>query len=277
MSGGHRARKRFGQNFLHDRGVIDRIVSAIRPQADDCLVEIGPGQGALTRPLLERLDTLHVVELDRDLTPALRELAPGRLIVHEADALRFDFSALAPAPGALRVVGNLPYNISTPLLFHLLTQRASLRDMHFMLQKEVVERMGAAADADDYGRLSVMTQYYCQVTPLFVVGPGAFKPAPKVHSAVVRLVPHASPPVAVGDEAVFADVVARAFAQRRKTVRNALKLLLDTDGLVAAGVDPGTRPETLDLSAFAALSRQVCAGRRSAAGGGAGHDGAELG
>ncbi|HHO69611.1 MAG TPA: 16S rRNA (adenine(1518)-N(6)/adenine(1519)-N(6))-dimethyltransferase RsmA, partial [Gammaproteobacteria bacterium] len=192
----HRARKRFGQNFLHDPAVIQRIVAAVAPAPGQHLVEIGPGQGAITRPLLAACGELDVVELDRDLIePLARRLADvGTLRIHNADALRFDFCGLAGDAG-LRVVGNLPYNISTPLLFHLLAQAGCIEDMHFMLQKEVVARMAAAPGGGDYGRLSVMIQYHCEVTPLFGIGPGAFRPAPKVESAFVRLVPHPRPPV----------------------------------------------------------------------------------
>jgi 16S rRNA (adenine1518-N6/adenine1519-N6)-dimethyltransferase len=258
----HRPRKRFGQNFLHDQHVINRIVDSIHPQRGDRLVEIGPGLGALTAPLLSRVDALDVVELDRDLAARLRLEAEmggdrlGELRVHEADALRFDFGALA-AGQSLRVVGNLPYNISTPLIFHLLSFHQLIRDMHFMLQKEVVERMAAEPGGKDYGRLSVMAQYRCAVTPLFGVPPGAFNPPPKVESAIVRLVPHAAAPVDVGDESGFAEIVASAFGQRRKTLRNNLKGLLEAATIEACGIDPGTRAERLTLADFAALSRAL--------------------
>lgn len=252
----HRARKRFGQNFLHDPGVIQRIVAAIDPRPGQRLVEIGPGQGALTLPLLERAGSLDVIELDRDLIAPLQTLAAGRgeLRVHNADALKFDFRSLARDGAPLRVVGNLPYNISTPLLFHLIAQADVIQDMHFMLQKEVVDRMAAAPGSGDYGRLSVMVQFYCEVTRLFTVGPGAFRPAPKVDSAVVRLIPRRSPVVDVHDPAVFAAVVNQAFSQRRKTLRNALKRMLSDEEIRAAGIDPGARPEELDLARFAALA-----------------------
>ncbi|MGB0714186.1 MAG: 16S rRNA (adenine(1518)-N(6)/adenine(1519)-N(6))-dimethyltransferase RsmA, partial [Gammaproteobacteria bacterium] len=222
----HRARKRFGQNFLHDRSVIERILRAINAQPADNIVEIGPGLGALSAPLLDRLETLHVVELDRDVIPRLRVAChdSAALMVHEADALRFDFRPLADK-GPLRVVGNLPYNISTPLIFHLLDQAPVIHDMHFMLQKEVVDRITASPGNKDYGRLSVMVQYRCKAEKLFTVGPGAFRPAPKVDSAIVRLTPYATPPVEVTDKDVFAQVVARAFNQRRKTLRRTFKSL----------------------------------------------------
>ncbi|HMR02020.1 MAG TPA: 16S rRNA (adenine(1518)-N(6)/adenine(1519)-N(6))-dimethyltransferase RsmA [Candidatus Competibacter phosphatis] len=252
----HRPRKRFGQHFLRDPGVLERIVAAIRPVPGDHLVEIGPGLGALTRPLLAAVGELDAVELDRDLLEPLHAHCAdiGRLRLHHADALKFDFAALRGTGPRLRVVGNLPYNISTPLLFHLLDQASHLRDLHFMLQQDVVERMAAGPGEEAYGRLSVMLQYRCQVEPLFTVGPEAFRPPPKVRSAVVRLVPRETLPVAVRDERLFAEVVRRAFAQRRKTLRNALRGWLDIAQIEAAGVDPGARPETLDLAAFAALS-----------------------
>ena len=252
----HRPRKRFGQHFLRDPSVLERIVAAIRPVPGDHLVEIGPGLGALTRPLLAAVGELDAVELDRDLLEPLRAHCAdiGRLRLHHADALKFDFAALRGTGPRLRVVGNLPYNISTPLLFHLLNQASHLRDLHFMLQQDVVERMAAGPGEEAYGRLSVMLQYRCHVEPLFTVGPEAFRPLPKVRSAVVRLVPRETLPVAVRDERLFAEVVRRAFAQRRKTLRNALRGWLDIAQIEAAGVNPGARPETLDLAAFAALS-----------------------
>jgi 16S rRNA (adenine1518-N6/adenine1519-N6)-dimethyltransferase len=254
----HRPRKRFGQNFLHDPGIIGKIVAAINPRPDESLVEIGPGQGAITLPLLEAAGKLTVVELDRDLILPLQTRCreAGELTVHNADALRLDFCSLADGT-PLRVVGNLPYNISTPLLFHLLDQHHCIRDMHFMLQKEVVDRMAAKPGPGQYGRLSVMLQYRCRVTPLFTIGPGAFTPPPKVDSAFVRLEPYAQPPVQVDDEAVFAALVRQAFSQRRKTLRNTLREMLDTDEIKATGVDPGARAETLSLNAFAALANRA--------------------
>jgi len=253
----HRARKRFGQNFLHDARIIDAIVRQITPQADDDLVEIGPGLGALTLPLLQTAGRLHAVELDRDLIPKLQAKCAGQgeLIVHQADALRFDFCALAGA-GKLRVVGNLPYNISTPLIFHLLEQAHCIRDMHFMLQKEVVNRLAAAPDTPDYGRLSVMVQYRCAVEKLLHVPPGAFTPAPRVDSAVVRLTPHAAAPVEAAPQALE-KLVAQAFSQRRKTLRNTLKPLLTAEAISTTGIDPQRRAETLSLAEFAALARSL--------------------
>lgn len=252
----HPPRKRFGQHFLHDPGIIARIVAAIHPLASERLVEIGPGLGALTRPLLQAAGELDVVELDRDLLEPLRTrcVGFGTLRIHQADALEFNFAALRGHGPKLRVAGNLPYNISTPLLFHLLTQAEHLHDLYFMLQQEVVERMAAAPGDPAYGRLSVMLQYRCWVESLFTVGPEAFRPPPKVQSAVVRLVPRETLPVAVRDERRFAEVVRKAFSQRRKTLRNSLGGLLDASQIQAAGVDPSARPETLDLAAFAALS-----------------------
>ncbi len=249
----HRPRKRFGQNFLHDRGVIDRILEAVDPRPGENLIEIGPGQGALTGPLLERLDHLRAIEIDRDLAAALRQRFGDRLELVEADATTVDLGPWA-ADGPLRLVGNLPYNISTPLLFHFTGQAASIRDMHFMLQREVVERMAAGPGSKTYGRLSVMLQYRCRVEPLFRVPAGAFRPAPKVESAVVRLRPHTAPPVPVADEARLETVVRHAFATRRKTLHNALKGVVDPSGFTTAEVDPRARAETLDLAAFARLA-----------------------
>ncbi|MCZ8131887.1 MAG: 16S rRNA (adenine(1518)-N(6)/adenine(1519)-N(6))-dimethyltransferase RsmA [Steroidobacteraceae bacterium] len=254
---GIRARKRFGQHFLHDPNVVARIVHAIDPRDGDRLVEIGPGLGALTLPLLDRAQRLEVVEIDRDVIPVLRERAAGRgeLVVHEADALEFDFAALRADGPRLRLAGNLPYNISTPLLFHLLDAADAIVDMHFMLQKEVVDRMAARPDTGDYGRLTVMLAARCAVEKLFDVGPGAFRPPPRVDSSIVRLRPHAEPPFAVPDPARFARVVAAAFGQRRKTLRNALQGLVDAPGFEAAGVDPGRRAETLAPAEYGALAR----------------------
>jgi 16S rRNA (adenine1518-N6/adenine1519-N6)-dimethyltransferase len=249
-------KKRFGQHFLHDRAVVERIVAAFDPRPGETVVEIGPGLGALTRLLLERVSHLHVVELDRDLAARLRaDYPPERLTVHEADALKFDFCVLAPAGGALRLIGNLPYNISTPLLFRLLDQERCIADMLFMLQKEVVERMAAAPGGKDYGRLSVMIQWRLAVHRLFDVRPRAFTPPPQVDSSVVRLVPHGAPPIQVDDPERFAYVVRAAFAHRRKTLRNNLKELVPGSTWSALGIDPGRRAETLTLAEFAALAR----------------------
>ena len=252
----HRARKRFGQNFLHDTSVIARIVRAIDPQAGDTLVEIGPGLGALTAPLLAAAGgRLQVVEIDRDLAPRLREQFAGHtgFVVHQADALKFDFTGLIPKQGPLRLAGNLPYNISTPLLFHLLGYGESIHDMHFMLQKEVVDRIVAAPGSEAYGRLSVTVAARAEAWSLFTVGPGAFRPAPKVDSAVVRIVPR-TPAFTIADQAMFDRVVTAAFSHRRKQLANGLKGLLDAAQISAAGIDPQIRPEQLGAEAFARLA-----------------------
>ena len=249
------AKKALGQHFLVDDHYVQRIVAAIRPQAGERMVEIGPGPGALTRPLLAVLAHLDVVELDRDMVARLEaEFPTERLTVHRADALRFPFGDLGPD---LRVVGNLPYNISSPLLFHLAESAAVIRDMVFMLQKEVVDRMAAVPATPDYGRLSVMLQARFRVDKLFVVPPGAFRPPPKVDSAIVRLVPLASGAVAYRDPGVFAEVVARAFGQRRKTLRNTLKGLADEALFAALGIDAGRRGETLSVAEFAAITNRL--------------------
>ncbi len=258
-SGGHRARKRFSQNFLHDAHYIGRIVDAIAPRPGDRLLEIGPGLAALTEPLLERAGELTCVEIDRDLAARLRtRFAQAKFTLIEADALALDWAALAQAdPRPLRIVGNLPYHISTPLLFALLPIADRVRDQHFMLQKEVVDRMAAAPGSDDYGRLSVMLQWRYAVTRLFVVPAGAFTPAPQVQSAIVRLVPRPLADLPTIDVERFAKVVAAAFGQRRKTLRNALAPLLDEAGIRAAGVDPQARGETLGVDDFVRLARQA--------------------
>jgi len=253
----HQPRKRFGQNFLRDEAVIHAIVQAIAPRADDHLVEIGPGQGALTRYLLTECGRLDLVELDRDLVVWLRDHFGGRehLRIHASDALKFDFAALSGGE-KLRIVGNLPYNISTPLLFHLFDQSDAIADMHFMLQKEVVERLCAAPGGKDYGRLSVMAQYRCRMESLMDVPPESFYPPPKVTSSVIRLVPHESRRIEVAP-AVLNRVVVAAFAQRRKTLRNALHGLFDENELRALDVDPGARAETLALEDYVRLARQL--------------------
>jgi 16S rRNA (adenine1518-N6/adenine1519-N6)-dimethyltransferase len=251
-----RPNKRLGQHFLHDPGVIRRLVEAIRPQPTDAMVEIGGGPGALTIPLSAKLDRLHVVEIDRELAAALpsRVAHPERLVVHEADALSFDFGALASGPRSLRVVGNLPYNISTPLLFHLATFAPAIKDLHVMLQREVVERIAARPGGKDYGRLTVMLALWARAEICFDVGPGAFTPPPKVWSTVVRLVPHAEPPFAVRDRQRFASLVAQLFSMRRKTLGRALKGRLTAAQIEGAGIDPKARPETLAPADFARLA-----------------------
>jgi 16S rRNA (adenine1518-N6/adenine1519-N6)-dimethyltransferase len=259
----HIPRKRFGQNFLQDRAVIADIVSAIDPRPGDAMVEIGPGLAALTEPLLQRLDHLHVVEIDRDIVARLRPRFPAeRLTIHAADALKFDFRGLAQtiAPGrGLRVVGNLPYNISTPLLFHLADAVDVLVDGHFMLQNEVVLRMVAEPGCADYGRLSVMLQVRFEMEKLLDVPPEAFDPAPKVDSAIVRMTPRPIDP-AVQDLAVLARLVAQAFAQRRKTLRNNLRDVVTDAQFATLGIDPTQRPEQLPVSAYVALANLLAAG-----------------
>lgn len=263
----HKARKRFGQHFLHDQTVIQKIISSIQPTHEQAFVEIGPGKGAITIPLLKIVDKLEVVELDRDLIPVLREKAQqekkegrqntGDLIIHEADALSFDFCSLARKNQKLRLIGNLPYNISTPLLFHLLEQSDCIEDMHFMLQKEVVDRITASPGSKVYGRLSVMIQYHCQVRSIFRVSKDAFSPPPKVESAIIQLTPYEKPPHQIKDKTFLELVTARAFGQRRKTLRNTLKGLLTEEEILSLGIDPGRRAETLGIEQFTALSDLV--------------------
>jgi 16S rRNA (adenine1518-N6/adenine1519-N6)-dimethyltransferase len=252
----HTPRKRFGQNFLHDHSIIYNILASMAIRQGDHWLEIGPGQGALTGPLLKTDIRLDVVELDRDLVAWLQSRFGNaeNLTIHSADALRFDFTQCVKAGEKLRVVGNLPYNISTPLLFHLLESAHCIEDMYFMLQKEVVDRICAAPGNKQYGRLSVMMQYYCHAEPLFIVPPESFDPAPKVMSAVVKLVPHRQPPVAVQDVAHLRVVVAEAFSQRRKTLRNALGKLLSAEQIQSVDINPTARAETLALADFARLS-----------------------
>ncbi len=254
MVDGHQARKRFGQNFLHNPGIIQRIVNHFRLQAGEHVVEIGPGLGALTLPILQAGCRLDLVELDRDLLANLESITANYpdCAIHHSDALKFDFASLADGDNtpSLRVVGNLPYNISTPLLFHLFSFASVIKDMHFMLQKEVVDRMAAGPGSKTYGRLSVMTQYYCQVENLMTIGPGAFKPAPKVDSAIVRLEPHAPENQQAVDVTILNKVVTSAFSQRRKTLRNTWKGLLSTDDFDKLNIDGGERAENLPLSDF---------------------------
>jgi 16S rRNA (adenine1518-N6/adenine1519-N6)-dimethyltransferase len=247
-----RPRKRFGQHFLTDRHYVRRIVETIAPAAGDAMVEIGPGTGILTAELASRVQPLHVVEIDRDLAAGLRErFPPGQVIVHEGDALEFDFAGL---PESLRVVGNLPYNVSTPILFHVARSAERIRDCVFMLQKEVVDRMVAAPDTEAYGRLSVMLQYRFAMESALDVPPGAFTPPPKVESSVVRMVPLGAQRLRARDEALFANVVMAAFTQRRKTLRNAARLWVPEAAFALAGIDPGRRGETLSMAEFVALA-----------------------
>jgi len=252
----HKARKRFGQNFLTDDHIIDRIVRSIGLQSDDNLVEIGPGQGALTREMLPLVNRMSVIELDRDLITGLEILKSSYagLSIHNADAMRFDFNQLTSDHKKLRVVGNLPYNISTPLIFNLLAHATIIKDMHFMLQKEVVERMAAEPGTGQSGRLTIMVQYRCKVEKLFIVPPDAFEPKPKVESAIVRLTPFAELPFIAKNEKTLAHLVTTAFSQRRKTLRNCLRTLLDAEQIESLGIDPVRRPETLSVEEFVKLS-----------------------
>ncbi|PPD18468.1 MAG: 16S rRNA (adenine(1518)-N(6)/adenine(1519)-N(6))-dimethyltransferase [Methylotenera sp.] len=256
----HVAKKRFGQNFLTDQGVIGSLIDAINPQTNQVIVEIGPGLGALTKPLLAKIEHLHVVEIDRDIVAWMQTeyakpaYAKNTLSIHNVDALKFDFSSLS---SNLRVTGNLPYNISTPILFHLLDNVSHVTDMHFMLQKEVVERMVAQPSTPAYGRLSVMLQYYLAMEYLITVPPEAFDPAPKVESAFVRCVPHATLPFVAKDTAIFSKVVLAAFGQRRKTLRNTLKGLLDDAGFTALGISPQLRAENLSVAEFVNISNYL--------------------
>ncbi|CUS48263.1 MAG: 16S rRNA (adenine1518-N6/adenine1519-N6)-dimethyltransferase KsgA [Idiomarinaceae bacterium HL-53] len=262
---GHRARKRFGQNFLNDEQVIDNIVACIHPENGQALVEIGPGLAALTLPVSQQVDKLHVVELDRDLADRLesRPEFKERLIVHRHDALKFNFMALSESLGQpLRVFGNLPYNISTPLIFHLLASAEHIHDMHFMLQKEVVDRMAAGPGSKAFGRLSVMVQQRCKVEPVLHVPPSAFTPAPKVDSAVVRLTPYAKPPFPVADLALLNHVCHTAFHQRRKTLRNNLKKLMDETEITALRLNPAARPETLSVADFVDITNWLHANKK---------------
>jgi 16S rRNA (adenine1518-N6/adenine1519-N6)-dimethyltransferase len=251
----HQAKKRFGQNFLVDDMIIERIVASIKPQRDDNIIEIGPGLGAITRLLLQHVDTLNVIELDRDIIPKLLYNCrnEGTPIVHEMDVLKFDFHAFrinSTSQKKLRVVGNLPYNISTPVLFLLLNSRENVQDMHFMLQKEVVERIAAQPGNRIYGRLSVMIQSYFKVTPLFLVPPTAFDPPPKVESAILRLIPDDTLSKLINDHKAYEDLVRQAFSQRRKTIKNNLKNLCTAEQIIAAGIDPGQRSEELAVEDF---------------------------
>jgi 16S rRNA (adenine1518-N6/adenine1519-N6)-dimethyltransferase len=257
--GKHRARKRFGQNFLHDQGIIHRIARSINASARDHVVEIGPGQGALTQDILAGGCTLDAIELDRDLIPILQAKFSGNthFRLHQGDALTFDFSSLQSDKEKLRVVGNLPYNISTPLIFHLLEEQHFIQDMHFMLQLEVVNRLAASPGNKNYGRLSVMAQYYCEIHSLFEVPPEAFNPQPKVQSAIVRLTPYAEPPHPADNIKTLQTLLRIAFNQRRKTLRNSLKQIMSSEQLEQLNIDPMARPETLKLEQFVAISNTI--------------------
>ena len=275
--GAHRPRRRYSQNFLHDPGTITRIVDAIDPQPGDRIVEVGPGAGALTAPLLARCGHLTAVEIDRDLAATLlRRFGSERLNLVCADALKFDWARLArDAGGRLRIVGNLPYHICTPLLFGWLPIAQDVFDQHLTLQKEVVDRIVARPGGRDYGRLSVMLQFRYRVERLFNVAPGSFVPAPKVQSSVIRMVPRAPHELAHADTAAFARVVTAAFGQRRKTLRNALAVVMNEQAIRRAGIEPGARAETLDAAAFARLATQLDSPLSHGSGRGAGGEGQE--
>jgi len=251
----HKARKRFGQNFLQDTRIIADIVNAVRPQADDVVIEIGPGLAAITEPLAKKLNCLHVIEIDRDIVRRLKTLPfADKLVIHEGDVLQFDFNSIA---GKKKIVGNLPYNISTPLLFKLAEVADDVVDMHFMLQKEVVERMVAEPKSNDYGRLGVMLQYFFDMELLIDVPPESFDPAPKVDSAVVRMIPVAGRIGIARDFARFADLVRLAFHQRRKTLRNNLKGVAGDEDLQAVGISPAQRAEEVAAEKYVALSNRL--------------------
>ena len=254
----HKGRKRFGQNFLHDHGVIRRIVDCIGPKKGQRIVEIGAGTGALTEGIISVTKRMDVVELDRDLIPILKVnlFRFPNLMVHEADAMTFDFASVA-IEQSIRVVGNLPYNISTPLIFHLLRQASIIEDMHFMLQKEVVDRLAARPGDSLYGRLSVMAQYYCAVESLFTVGPESFDPAPKVESAIVRMIPHKTFPFPANNMKTIEDTVRIGFHQRRKTLRNNYKSVLDDDDFKTLNIDPILRPERLNVEEFVRIANCI--------------------
>jgi len=261
----HKPRKRFGQNFLHDKMVIQRIVNNINPRQGDHIVEIGPGEGALTELILDKIGAMDVVELDRDLIPLLkiRFVMQEGLTIHQADALKFNFCELKESDKKLRIIGNLPYNISTPLLFHLFDNNHCIQDMHFMLQKEVVDRIVAKPGDSAYGRLGIMMQYYCRSEYVFTVKPGAFRPPPKVDSAIVRLIPHEKPPVEIDDFNTFSEIVNFSFTQRRKTLRNILKGKLEVSQIEALGIEPTIRPERLSLQDFTKIANSLSAQNNS--------------
>lgn len=256
---GHYARKQFGQNFLCDEQVITDIVNAIAPENGDILVEIGPGLAALTEPVCDRISHLNVIEIDRDLAERLRHhpFIRDQLTIYEEDALKFDFRKLVTESQSLRVYGNLPYNISTPLIFHLMTYGSLIRDMHFMLQKEVVERMIASPGTGDYGKLSVMSQYYCTMEGLLEVPPYAFRPAPKVYSAVIRIIPFKEKPFVASDENLLQKVVAGAFNQRRKTISNSLGDYLKEEDFIKLDLDPKLRAENLSVADYVRVTNYL--------------------
>ena len=258
----HRARKRFGQNFLSDPGIIHRIIQSINPKENQRIIEIGPGLGALTCPILNIAGEMDVIELDRDIVPKLQlncgldNVSENKLRIHNVDVLNFDFSSLNYQQ-PLRIIGNLPYNISTPIIFHLVEYSHLIEDMYFMLQKEVVQRLAAKPGTSNYSRLSVMAQYHFQVTPLFLVPPESFQPMPKVDSGIVRLVPHTKKPIEVDDAKAFGKLVTQAFSQRRKTLRNVLKDICSPEQMQAIGIDPSCRAQTLTLQQFATIYKSL--------------------
>ena len=253
----HHAKKRFGQHFLTDAHIINLLISHIAPQSEDQMLEIGPGLGALTKPILPLLDHLQVIEIDRDVINHLTHIGGSKLTIHNVDALRVDLTEITDASKPLRVIGNLPYNISTPLIFHLLETSPQIKDMHFMLQKEVVDRIAAEPNGKNYGRLTVMVQYRCEAEYLFFVRPESFSPPPKVDSAVIKLTPWKQKPYQAIDEKLFAQVVTQAFSQRRKTLRNTLKKMIDATELIALDIDPTARAETLSVEQFVRISNKL--------------------
>lgn len=253
----YKTKKRFGQHFLHDRSVIEKLIYAINPKTTDKIIEIGPGLGALTFPLLDKLNSLDVVEIDRDVIARLKQKNNPKLIIHSVDALKFDFKKLIEGTEKLRIVGNLPYNISTPLIFHLLNCKEVVLDMHFMLQNEVVKRITALPGNKSYGRLSVMVQYHCQTEYLFFVGPESFDPPPKVDSAILHLSPWKKLPFKANDESHLSSIVAQSFSMRRKTLRNNLKKIINSDQIEKLGIDPGLRAENLTIEEFVTLSNFI--------------------
>lgn len=253
----YRTKKRFGQHFLNDFSVIEKLIHEINPSFNDKIVEIGPGLGALTFPILEKIKALEVVEIDRDVIARLQQKNNLKLTIHGVDALKFDFTSLQEKPNKLRIIGNLPYNISTPLIFHLLNFKDNISDMHFMLQNEVVKRITAEPNSKAYGRLSVMVQYHCKTEYLFFVGPESFDPPPKVDSAILRLSPWQDQPYQAKDEKHLSELVAQAFSMRRKTLRNNLKKIVSAEQIEALGIDPSQRAESLSILEFVTLSNFI--------------------
>ena len=253
----YKTKKRFGQHFLNDFSVINKLIYEINPNLNDKFVEIGPGLGALTFPLLDKISALDVVEIDRDVIARLQMRNDPKLTIHGVDALKFDFTSLLKSEEKLRVVGNLPYNISTPLIFHLLNFKNQISDMHFMLQNEVVKRITAEPNSKAYGRLSVMVQYHCKTEYLFFVGPESFDPPPKVDSAILRLSPWPDQPHTAKDEKHLSELVAQAFSMRRKTLRNNLKKMISSEQIEALNIDPKKRAENLSVSEFVTLSNFI--------------------